>query len=158
MPCLPLLSNTTSIVSVPPGAMGSLVGSAIVQPQLPLADVIIKFDLPSLVNENLCDTFSPCIIFPKSYVPSANLITGNLSLSTLPLAVPEKFTISPSIFPSFSLLFPQEKRTAVLISTINFFITKIFGKDRKQFSFTYPANDVIFVKKLKRTFYVFGHL
>lgn len=49
-PSLPLLSKVTEIFATAPGGTGSFGGSATVHPQLARAEVIMRLDLPVLVN------------------------------------------------------------------------------------------------------------
>ena len=58
-PDLPSLAKTTFMIASSPGKIGFLGYSGIVQPQLPLADEIIKFDPPVFFNLKPYATFSP---------------------------------------------------------------------------------------------------
>jgi hypothetical protein len=50
LPGFPLLSNSTSITPVPPGAIGSVGHFGTVQPQLPFALLMTSGSLPVFVN------------------------------------------------------------------------------------------------------------
>ena len=96
IPLFPSLLNTTFILALWPGLIGSFGHSGTVQPQLPLAPVIIKLLEPIFLKLKAWFTFSPCVIFPKSNSSSSNLISGK-SLLDLPSAVAELETSSESI-------------------------------------------------------------
>ena len=93
MPCLPRLSNCTSIVPLAPGATGSLVQLGVVQPHEAVASSISSGDLPVLVKAKVCRTVLLGLMSPKSNSISANFITGafglgaSFSLTTLGLSI-----------------------------------------------------------------------
>ena len=60
-PDLPSLAKTTFMIASSPGKIGFLGYSGIVQPQLPLAEEIIKFDPPIFFNLKPKATFSPVL-------------------------------------------------------------------------------------------------
>ena len=111
MPCLPRLSNCTSILPWAPGATGSLVQLGVVQPQEAVASSISSGELPVLVNTKVWCTLVSGLMSPKLNSCSAKVITGALGLgatssfttfglSTVGLAVASAAAVAAAFMPS----------------------------------------------------------
>lgn len=85
-PFLWLLSKVTSILPSPPGGISVLVSTAAVQPHEPAALISRKGASPAFRTLNVCDTFDPWAMVPKSKLFSGKLILG--PPDTLVVSVP----------------------------------------------------------------------
>lgn len=81
VPNFPLLSKTTSMLPVLPGAMGFLSHLATVHPQLADTESMSKLAFPRFSTVKICATFSPWTIFPTSYSSSLKYIKAVPSAS-----------------------------------------------------------------------------
>src|SRR5690554_4821096 len=76
-PTWPLESKRTLILPSPPGTMGVLENSGVVQPHDALTWFKIRGSSPVLVKVKVCSTISPSVTIPKSNASSA---TSKLAL------------------------------------------------------------------------------
>src|SRR6478609_359673 len=75
-----------TILSSLPLAIGCSGLIGVVQPQLAVADSITTTWLLVFLNGKECVTGTPCLIFPKSYFVSANLIRSGFAACTVAVA------------------------------------------------------------------------
>jgi hypothetical protein len=78
-PILPALLKDASILAVLPGIIGSLGQLLAVQPHVVDTLLKIKGSVPVFLKVNTCFTISPCLISPKFFTSSLNLILGPLA-------------------------------------------------------------------------------